>query len=653
MNIPDTLKQELLKKFNTETKLNSIITNFELYNFHELTSSQLLKLFAKEPQNIYTQTYAKKHLTKIFDMIKSNFYNQKTNHYANLFFNPTKDIKELKKRKEIFSSISKIDINEDSQKQIKAILSQIKLIDTKISFNKTIYTLDKQIQDLLYDSYKISSLYITKKELEEITQNQNASFILVTEEDLYVDFEIYSFKDFQKIIIGNIIKKNSKQILDLLELLDLSSKYDKSIQDCAQKLSNNELNLEIDQIKLKNLLEIDSSGFLKELTNKALRLDEEVQNINKELKEIISKKQLSLGGDELLELLNSGNMQALQDKFKADTKEIISQREKELLEDFKKAKINVNFLFSNSTYPLELDEEAKADLLNQIDQASSQLELETYKELGSINYKQIKKLWDYAFYLDFFNGISKFTKKFNLQYPKLADKLELIQSRNLYIENPMPISYGLGIDSINNVKLSNEKISVLTGANSGGKTTILEMFLQIHILTNMGLPSPTNSESTIKIFDEIIYLKKFSGTQGSGAFEQTIRNLIEILDIENSKLILIDEFEAITEPGAAAKILIEFLTELSLQNNYCIAVSHLGREIKEFIDENNVKGIRIDGISATGLDKEGNLITNHQPVFNQLGKSTPELILKRVLQDEGFWKNKSKKSREILKKMVE
>ncbi|MDA3856056.1 MAG: hypothetical protein PF569_07370 [Candidatus Woesearchaeota archaeon] len=652
MNIQDNLKQELLKKFNTESKINSIMTNYELYNFHDLTSSQLLKLFNKETQEIYTQSHAKKHLTKIFDMIKSQFFNQKTNHYANLFFNPTKEVKELKKRKEIFSSISKIDIDEESQKQIKTIINQIELINTKVSFNKTIYTLDKQIQDLLYDSYKISSLYVTKNELEEITQNQSASFILVTEEDLYVDFEIYSFKDFQKVIIGNIIKKNSKQILNLLKLLDLSSKYNKSIQSCAHQLTNNELDIDIDQIKLKELLEVDSSESLKELTNKALRLEEEVQNINKELKEIISKKQLSLGGDELLELLNSGNMQALQDKFKEDTREIISQREKEILEDFKKAKINVDFLFSNSTYPLELDEEAKANLLNQIDSVSSQLELDTYKQLGSINYKQIKKLWDYAFYLDFFNGISKFAKKYNLQYPNLGDKLELIQSRNIYIDNPMPISYGLGTNSINNEKLENEKISVLTGANSGGKTTILEMFLQIHILTNMGLPSPTSVSSTVKIFDEIIYLKKFTGTQGSGAFEQTIRNLIEILDHENSKLILIDEFEAITEPGAAAKILIEFLTELSLQNNYCIAVSHLGREIKEFIEEQRVKGIRIDGISATGLDEKGNLMTNHQPQFNQLGKSTPELILKRVLQDESFWKNKTKKSREILERIV-
>ena len=108
-----------------------------------------------------------------------------------------------------------------------------------------------------------------------------------------------------------------------------------------------------------------------------------------------------------------------------------------------------------------------------------------------------------------------------------------------------------------------KKISVLTGANSGGKTTLLEMILQSQVLTSMGFPVNADNTSTVKFYDEIIYLKKFTGTQGSGAFEQTIRNLVEILDSKTSKFLLIDEFEAVTEPGAAAKILINFLLELN------------------------------------------------------------------------------------------
>jgi hypothetical protein len=644
MNISDTLKQDLLKTFGSEKKLKSSIDNYELYNFQDLNTNQLLKLFKQEQQSIFTETNSKKHLTKIFDMIKANFYNQKTNHFANLFLNPIKDKDEYNKRKEIFSIIS--DINLDNPR-IKDILKNITQLTTKIAFNKTIYTLEPQIQTILYDNYKITAMQISKNDLEEMLGNEITDFILVTEEEIFLDIDIYSLKDFQKIIIGNIIKKNSSQILNLLELLDISKDYSNNILTAISSLTNIKLDLQIDSGKLINTLSADSSEELKMLTNKALRLEEEVENINKELKQVISKKQLSLAGDELLELLNSGDMQTLQNKFKEDTKLIINEREKLIVNEFKKSKINLDFLFTNSAYPLILDEDVKPNLIKQIDQRSTQLELETYKQLGSFDYKKIKALFNYAFFFDFFYGILKFTKKYELEYPQINKSLDLIDAKNMYIDNAMPISYSLGTEKLK------EKISILTGANSGGKTTLLEMFLQAQILTHMGLGVSASKDSSIKLFDEVIYLKKFTGTQGSGAFEQTIRNLIDILDTDSSKLILIDEFEAITEPGAAAKILIAFLKELSEQDKFCIAVSHLGQEIQEFITEQKVVGIRIDGISASGLDEKGNLITNHQPQFNQLGKSTPELILKRVLQDENFWKGKSGKSKSILEKILE
>ena len=248
-------------------------------------------------------------------------------------------------------------------------------------------------------------------------------------------------------------------------------------------------------------------------------------------------------------------------------------------------------------------------------------------------------------------GINTFNNKFKLNKVNFGNEITLLNGTNIYIKNPMPINYSLGGKKINNIKLNEEKVCILTGANSGGKTTLLEMNLQTQILTCMGLGIPAEKNSTIKLFDEVIYLKKFTGTQGSGAFEQTIRNLIEIFDSSTSKLILIDEFEAVTEPGAAAKILIMFLKEIQKQNSFCIAASHLGQEIQEYIKEEKIEGIRIDGISAEGLDEKGNLITNHQPQFYKLGKSTPELILKRILQDEKFWKNKTNKSKDLLIKI--
>ena len=63
-----------------------------------------------------------------------------------------------------------------------------------------------------------------------------------------------------------------------------------------------------------------------------------------------------------------------------------------------------------------------------------------------------------------------------------------------------------------------------------------------------------------------------------------------VLD-KNKKLILIDEFEAITEVQAAAKILTNFLIEISKKDNFLISVSHLGKDLQNYLKKNNIKNI--------------------------------------------------------------
>ncbi|RLF97643.1 endonuclease MutS2, partial [Thermococci archaeon] len=40
--------------------------------------------------------------------------------------------------------------------------------------------------------------------------------------------------------------------------------------------------------------------------------------------------------------------------------------------------------------------------------------------------------------------------------------------------------------------------------------------------------------------------------------------------------------------------------------------------------------VRCDGIEASGLDENLNLIVDRQPVFYKIGKSTPELIVEKL-----------------------
>ena len=171
-----------------------------------------------------------------------------------------------------------------------------------------------------------------------------------------------------------------------------------------------------------------------------------------------------------------------------------------------------------------------------------------------------------------------------------------------------------------------ERIIVLTGANSGGKTTLLETMLQIQLMTQMGL-LVSAKKVYVTIVDEIYYFGRNQGTD-AGAFESLLKAFENITkDDDKRRLILADEIEAVTEPGAAAKVIASLLEWFEENENLLlILVSHLGEDIKKY----SYQKVRIDGIEAEGLDKELNLIVNRNPVLNKVAKSTPELIVEKI-----------------------
>lgn len=617
--INDNIKQILNLD---ENKINNIISNYEIYKFDKLNQNQISKLYDIETENIFSEANSKKHLTKIFDMIKSEFNNLKTNNYLNLFFKPTNNINKYNFNKNIILNILNINFPEE----LSGVIKNLENLKTKIYFSKPLYTLDESTKNFLYDNYKLNSFLISKKELEQLTTNTEnlEDFILITDDEIYnSEFEIYKLSVFKKIIIGNILANNKKIIEDIIQLKTLNldelkklefviNQITKNNNDDNNNDKKNQISLEIDFEKLEKNLQNNTKDNIKKLSEKLISLEVITQNINLKLKDIIKQKSLNLTGDEILDVINSGNVGNLQTKFNNELNDIISLEEKKIIGEFLELGIKQDFIFENNSYPLKISDETIYEIENKIKEKSSEFEIIYYKNLGEFNFKTIKNLLNSYYFIDLFSGIKKFVNKYNLNYPIISQTLELNNARNIYIKNASPINYGLNTDKFN---LNSEKISVLTGANSGGKTTMLEMFLQIQILSSIGFPISSDLNSKTTLFDEIIYLKKFTGNLGSGAFEQTIRNLIEILNKDNKKLILIDEFEAITEPGSAAKILIQFLQELANGDNFCVAVSHLGSEIQKFLNKNEINNIRIDGISAVGLDEKGNLITNHQPTF--------------------------------------
>ena len=171
------------------------------------------------------------------------------------------------------------------------------------------------------------------------------------------------------------------------------------------------------------------------------------------------------------------------------------------------------------------------------------------------------------------------------------------------------------------------RVVLLSGVNSGGKTSLLELLAQCVVLGHMGFPVPA-MKLELGPVEEFYYFGKSKGTLDAGAFETTLKQF-SVLSEASGKLVLADELESITEPGASARIIAGILEYLARsEESLGIFVSHLS----ELILENTETEIRVDGIEAEGLDSSLELIVNRNPIYNRVARSTPELIVERLLR---------------------
>jgi dsDNA-specific endonuclease/ATPase MutS2 len=167
-------------------------------------------------------------------------------------------------------------------------------------------------------------------------------------------------------------------------------------------------------------------------------------------------------------------------------------------------------------------------------------------------------------------------------------------------------------------------VTVLTGANSGGKTTLLETLCQVVLLTAMGLPVPAEA-AEVGAFDTVVFHRRHASFN-AGVLESTLKSIVPPLTDEGRALMLVDEFEAITEPGRAADLL-NGLVQLTVDRGALgVYVTHLADELSPL-----PSAARIDGIFAEGLTQDLALQVDYQPRFGTVGKSTPEFIVSRLV----------------------
>ncbi|MEA3558941.1 MAG: endonuclease MutS2, partial [Candidatus Thermoplasmatota archaeon] len=184
-----------------------------------------------------------------------------------------------------------------------------------------------------------------------------------------------------------------------------------------------------------------------------------------------------------------------------------------------------------------------------------------------------------------------------------------------------PVDYHLG--KVPEKEDGGYRTALLTGANSGGKTTLLMTIAQIVMMANMGLPVPAEKASIPKITSLYIYRPK--RMLDAGGLEGFLKELLPLSQyVDGSSMVLADELEAMTELEAASRIIGVFLKELEKKGAFSVIVTHMADEILRFAN------CRVDGIEAKGLDEKHNLIVDRTPRIGHHARSTPELIIRRL-----------------------
>ncbi|AUB60369.1 MULTISPECIES: MutS-related protein [Methanobacterium] len=333
---------------------------------------------------------------------------------------------------------------------------------------------------------------------------------------------------------------------------------------------------------------------------------------DRKLEEAIKKVDLS--GEEVLDLLNKGMSPKIQEIFD----EILKEAVKKI-----KEYTGISFDPFIQKYPLEIDEQ--------------ELERVKKREVGKKEVKAFEERVKVASQLQLLKGdvemeiqeVLEFDYQFtlgcfafyhDLRPPQMGDGFRFKEGLHLNLAREDPSR----VQRINYSLESPDNVVLLTGANSGGKTTLLETLAQISIMSHMGLPVCAR-EAQVKLIDELYFFSK-KRSLDAGAFESFLSTFMPIVVREEDKLILLDELEAITELEAAVKIISSFIDFIQDSKSFAIIVTHMAREILK------TTNVRVDGIEAQGLDDEYNLIVDRTPRMNYFARSTPELILRMVHQ---------------------
>ncbi len=428
---------------------------------------------------------------------------------------------------------------------------------------------------LITDSYALEKLseqfenivcFSSSTSIDEIFPEQYM-YILEQQQDAVLSLlELSSFLSFSLPSVSFFSSSHSFTFQDMQDLID---QHAQDLQDCIHAL------LEKEQFTGKKMFEIvqGRSSILEGLSDDARKT---VLDKRQELA-LLRKKEWGVASEQLLVIESTGEV-SYDD---VDLKKLFG-----LVCQYREENKRVSRMeqVSQAKQFLELLENAKQELLT----------------------------------LDILQACLSFQEEYSLSFPTVIPRgIRFSYGKNIFLDGEaVPVEYYVGEE---------EPIAMLTGANSGGKTTLLELVGQVQLLTHLGLGVPAK-EAHVSLVEELYYFSKSKGTLGAGAFETMLKQFAQLTSSSSKKLILADEIESVTEPDVAALIIGGIIKQLASQKDtVTVFVSHIGRLLQD-----KDLPVRFDGIEAKGLNDQLELVVDRNPVVGRIARSTPQLIIERL-----------------------
>jgi dsDNA-specific endonuclease/ATPase MutS2 len=375
---------------------------------------------------------------------------------------------------------------------------------------------------------------------------------------------------------------------------------------------------------------------------------------NDRLREAIEERDVTIEGTDLLSLVERGaGVDSLLARELADEyAEAVAAARDHLVDalDLRDTEDLARRAFGDEpTFPVEHDEAVVSRLREELtamrDRRAGRRKREVAADLAALR-EDASALLEGALELDVELAVARFARDFECTMPTVVDGESVLgtgdaetraagddtSAGGIAIAGGRSPLLDVEFDAVAPVDYRVDGVALLSGVNSGGKTSLLDLVALVVTLAHMGLPVPAE-DATVPRIDELHYHAKSQGTLDAGAFESTLRefgDLVTEVSADREVLVLVDELESITEPGASANIMAGILEALAERGATAVFVSHLAREILAAAETD----IAVDGIEASGL-ADGELVVDRSPVKGTLARSTPELIVEKLAEEDG------------------